>query len=106
MGDGYDSQESVIYWKFTDITEWCKLKYNIHAIRSGVSYGDRRIKWLQALAWWLIDLTLRGNIIDLNNFKTDILSDSIEESRIDFKDTRDVKGELENPKELSHEKWN
>ena len=48
--DGYDSQVSVIYWKFTDIKEWCVLKANIPASHSGVSYGDRKIKRLQALA--------------------------------------------------------
>ena len=32
-----------------------------------------------------------GKIIDLNNCKTDILADAIEESRIYFEDTRDVK---------------
>ena len=36
--DGYDSQESVLNWKFTDIKEWCQLKANIPAIHSGVSY--------------------------------------------------------------------
>ena len=44
-------------------------------------------------------------IVDLNNFKTNILSGAIEESRIDFEDTRDGKGELSKPKVLSHENW-
>ena len=50
-------------------------------------------------------LTLQGKIIDINNFKTDILADSIEESRLDFEDTRNGKGGLIKPKEFSHEKW-
>ena len=58
VNDGYDSQESVLYWKFTYIKEWCQIKYNIPASRGGVYYGDRKIKRLQALAWWVIDLTL------------------------------------------------
>ena len=37
-------------------------------------------------------LTLRSKIIDLNNFKTDIIADVIQESRIYFEDTRDEKG--------------
>ena len=44
-------------------------------------------------------LTLQGKIINLNNFKTDILADTIEESRLDFEDTRYGKGELINPKQ-------
>ena len=39
----YDRQESVIYWKFTDIKDWCQLKAKIPASRGGVSYGDRKI---------------------------------------------------------------
>ena len=72
-------------------------------IRGGLSYGDRKIECLQALSWWVTDLTLRSKIINLNNFRTDILDDTIEESRLDFEDTRDGKVELINPKDLSHE---
>ena len=102
VDDGYDSQESVLYWKFTDIKEWCQLKAKIPVIRGGVSYGYRKIKFLQELAWWVTYLTLRGKIIDLNNFKTDIIADTIEESRIYFEDTRDGTWELIKPKEFSH----
>ena len=49
-------------------------------------------------------MTLRGKIIDLNNFKTDIIDDAIEETRINFEDTRDGKGELRKRKEFSHGK--
>ena len=45
---------------------------------------------------------LRGKIIDINNFKTDILAGFVEESQITFEETRDVKGQLSNPKELSN----
>ena len=48
---------------------------------------------------------MRDKIIDLNNFKTDIISDSIEDSWIDFEDKRYGKGGMSKPKELSHEKW-
>ena len=51
----------------------------------------------------MADLTLWGKIIDLNHFKTDILADVIDESRLDFEDTRNVKGDLSKTKEFSHE---
>ena len=41
---GHDSQESVLYWKISDIKEWCQLKSKIPAIQGGVSYGYRKIK--------------------------------------------------------------
>ena len=49
---------------------------------------------------------MRGKIIDLNNYKTDILADAIEESRLYFEDTRDRKGWMNKSKEFSHEKCN
>ena len=105
VDNGYDSQEYFLYWKFTDIKECFPLKANIPASRGGVSYGDRKIKCLQALDWWVTYLTMRGKIIDINNFENDILAGAIEESRIDFEDTTDGKGGLSKPKEFSHEKW-
>ena len=104
VDDRYDSQESVLYWKISDIKELCQLKFKIPASRGGMSYGDRKINCLQALTWWVTDLTLRDKIINLNHFKTDIIADAIEDSRLDFEDTRDGKGELNKPKEFSHEK--
>ena len=44
-------------------------------------------------------------MIDLNKFRTDIISDAIEYSWIDFEDTGDGKGHLSKPKEFSHENW-
>ena len=46
----------------------------------------------------MTDLTLRGKIIDLNNFMNYILADATEESQIYFEDTRDGKGELSKTK--------
>ena len=54
----------------------------------------------------MADLTLRGKIIDLNSFKTDILADAIEEYRFDFEDTTYGKGDMRKPKDFSHEKFN
>ena len=71
-------------------------------IHGGISYGYRKINLLQALAWWVTDLMLWGKIIYLNNSKTDIIADSIEESWIYFEDTRDGKGDLSNIKEFLH----
>ena len=103
--NGYGSQELVLYWIFTNIKEWRQLKYKTPESHSGVSYVDRKIKWLQALAWWVTDLTVQDKIIDLNNFKTDIFAYAIEDSRVHFEDTGYGKGELSNPKYFSHEKW-
>ena len=75
----------------------------ITAIRGGWYYRDRKINFLQELAWWVTDLTLRGKIIDLNHFKTGIIDDAIQDSRLDFEKTRDGKGGMGKLKEFSHE---
>ena len=92
VDNGYKSQESVLYWKFTYIKNCCELKSNIPASRGGIYYGDSKIRCLQALSWWVTYLTLRGKIIDLNHFNTDFLADAIEESWIGFEDTKDRTG--------------
>ena len=92
VDDGYDSQASFLYWRFTDIKEWCQLKCKIPTSCSRISYGYMKIKYLQEMDWRVTDLMLRGKIIDLNHFETDILADAIEESWLDFEDTRYVKG--------------
>ena len=66
--------------------------------RGGVSFGYSKINFLQALSWWVMDLTLWVKRIDLNSFKSDFLSDTIEESQLDFEYNRDGKEELGNPK--------
>ena len=45
----------------------------------------------------MTNLTLQGNIINQNNF-----ADAIEESHIDFEETRGIKGDQRNPKDFSH----
>ena len=52
-------------------------KTKIPESRGGGSYGDRKINGLQSLSWYVTYLTLRGKIIDINNFKTDILAGAI-----------------------------
>ena len=52
----------------------------------------------------MTDLTLRSKNIDFNDFKSGVLSETIEEYLINFEYTRDDKGELSNTKDISHVK--
>ena len=63
--DGYDTIYTVIHWKYYEICEWCTTKSKFTTPRGGDSYGYQKIKCVQALAWWDIDLTLRNKDIDL-----------------------------------------
>ena len=74
--------------------------------RGGLSFGDRKIKFLQALSWWVLYLTLKGKPIELNNFKRDIMSGTIEESQLDHEQNKYGKEELNKNKDFSHDKCN
>ena len=58
------------------------MKSNILVSRGGIYFGYIKINFLQALAWWVTDLTLQGKNVDLNNFKRDALSNVIEDSKL------------------------
>ena len=53
----------------------------------------------------MTDLTLWSKNIDLNHFKSDVLSGTVEESQIDFEYNIYGKGGMSCHKEFSHEKW-
>ena len=48
-------------------------------IRGVLSSGYSKIKFLQKLDWCAADTTLRCKPIDLNNFKSDIISEEIKD---------------------------
>ena len=79
-------------------------KENITVIRGGLSFGDRKIKCPQSPVWWVTYLMLRDKYIELKHFNGDIMSDTIEESRLDYKDTKYRKAELYNSKIFPHDK--
>ena len=56
--DGYGTTYTILYWKFTDIRDWCQLKAKLPVSCGGLYSGDRKIKCLQSLACWMTDLTL------------------------------------------------
>ena len=46
----YDTQDAVLYRKFTDIKEWCHFKSKIYVSHGGISFGDRKINCLQQMS--------------------------------------------------------
>ena len=76
----YGARETVLYWKFSDIKQWCDLKSKTTMSHGCISFGDINIKCLKVIAWWLTDLILWGKFMELNDFSGDIMSDVIEKS--------------------------
>ena len=81
--DGCYTISTVIYCKYEEIHECCTTKFKLKTTIGGASYGDRKTKCLQALAWWSINLTLRCKQIFLSDFDGTIMSDFIDEYRLD-----------------------
>ena len=60
-------------------------------------------KLLLVLDWWVTQLTLRGKTIYLNNHNDDIMADEIEESHIDYEDSKYEDTDLDNTNILPQE---
>lgn len=102
--DGYDTIDCLIHWKFSDIRDWCELKTKLPATRGGVTYGDRKIKVLQALAWWATDRHLRGKPINLNELDRNQLEICIEEAQLEHDDSK-KSHDTEKPSKFTHDTW-
>ena len=79
--DGYDTISNIIHWKYDKIHEW-----KLTTTRGGDYFGERKTKCLQVLAWWANNLTLRGKHIVLANFDATMVTDCIDEAKLDYKD--------------------
>ena len=61
--DGYDTIFTIILMKYDKIREWCITKSKLTTTIAGASYGDKKTNCLEAFAWWVTDLILRGKQI-------------------------------------------
>ncbi len=105
VNDGYNTADALYNWKYKDIREWCEHKTKLSQQRGGTPYGDRKIKCLQALAWWITDRELRGvgfNIVA--DFNIVELQDAIEESRLEYEESK-RESAVEMPKTFTVADW-
>ena len=87
--DGYDTARSIVHWDFKSIRSWCKTKSKIPVNRGGCTYGDRKIKCIQTLAYWCTNAHLQGDSLDIiNQFDDDVLDKAIIESELDYNDSK------------------
>ena len=83
FADGNDTISTIINWKYDKMCEWCTTKSKLTTFRGGASYGDRKIKCLEVLAWWDTNLTLRGKHIVLYDFDATMMAACIYEAKLD-----------------------
>ena len=72
--------------------------------RGGASYGDQKIKCLQALAWWATKLTLSSKHIVLDDFDATMMADCIDEAKLEYKYGK-KDPEIDKPDNFSHSNW-
>ncbi len=67
--EGYSSLSDLVDWEYKDIRSLLENLSNRPAIYGGQHFGDRRIKELQALSWYLTDRHRRGLSFDLSLYR-------------------------------------
>jgi len=60
VNDGYDTARSLVHWNFNSIRNWCEAKSKMPVTRGGCTYGDRKIKCIQGIAYWCTNASLTG----------------------------------------------
>ena len=69
--EGYGTVHEMRGWKHKDIYKLLTNLSDRPANRGGRRYGDKRIRQVQAISWFVNDATSRGVLIDLNIYEQD-----------------------------------
>jgi hypothetical protein len=105
VNDGYDTARSLVHWNYKSIRNWCESKCKLALNRGGCTYGDRKIKCIQALAYWCTNAYLQGKPLDIEGeYDDDAQDEAIIESELDYNDSK-KDAVLDKPSKFSHEKW-
>ena len=67
--EGYSSLSDLVNWRYKNISSLLENLSNQPTTRGGQQFGDRRIKELQALSWFLTDRSRRGSSFDLDLYR-------------------------------------
>ena len=69
--EGYSTLSDLINWEYKDVRSLLENLSNRPTSRGGQQFGDRKIKQLQALSWFLTDRSRRGLSIDLELYQNE-----------------------------------
>ena len=58
-------------WKYKEISAWCHDMGRLSLAQGGRTFGYLKVRQLQAIAWYCTDTLLRGQLIDVDEFKRD-----------------------------------
>ena len=68
---GYMTLSDLVDWEYKDVRSLLENLSNRPTSRGGQQFGDRRIKQLQALSWFITDRNRRGLTYDLDLYQAE-----------------------------------
>ena len=102
--EGYAAPEDLIAWKHKEIRSLLTNLSGRPANRGGRQYGDRRIKQLQALSWYLTDRHSRGLDLDTADYEADSNA-FILCAEVDAEEKERDTGAADKPDEFKYKEW-
>ena len=100
---GYMTLSDLVDWEYKDVRSLLENLSNRPTSRGGQQFGDRRIKQLQALSWFVTDRDRRGLTYDLELYQAE-LNTCIKFAKIDSQIGKD--GAADKPEKFKYSNWN
>ena len=101
---GYGTLRDLNQWRYKDIKDWCVAMSNRPNVRGGRTYGDLKIRQLQAIAWWVTDCTLRNVPLDVNEFKANA-DDYKENAEYSYLESQADDVNIDKPAKFDYKNW-
>ena len=101
--EGYSSLSDLVNWRYKNIRSLLENLSNRPSTRGGQYFGDKRIKELQALSWFVTDRSRRGLSFDMDLYQQE--SDQyIYFAEIDSEIEKDAAADK--PEKFKYSNWN
>ena len=101
--EGYSSLSDLVNWRYKNIRSLLEIFPTDRPPVGGQQFGDRRIKELQALSWFLTDRSRRGLSFDLDLYRQEA-SEYISFAEIDSEIDKDEAADK--PEKFKYVNWN
>ena len=104
LNEGYSAKEDLIAWKHKEIRSLLTNLSGRPANRGGRQFGDRRIKQLQALTWFLTDRHSRGLDLDTTDYEANS-NEFILCAEVDAEERERDTSAADKPNEFKYKEW-
>ena len=101
---GYSTLRDLDQWGYKDIKDWCHNMARVTLNRGGRTFGDLKIKQLQAISWYVTDTLLRGQVIDVNEFRAQP-GEYRMRAEFDYNNSQDKTVTVDKPAKFEYKKW-